>query len=465
VSARAPLVVVGDALLDRDVIGSVERVSPDAPVPVVDQERVGSRPGGAGLAALLAASDGRAVRLVTALGPDAAGAELRALLDERGVQVVDVGLDGPTPEKVRIGVPGHPLVRLDRGSAASAVGEPDGGARAAIAWADGVLVSDYGRGVAASPGVREALAAAVGPVVWDPHPKGPPPAPGVALATPNLAEAAAANGGAAGAERPRERASLPAAARLASALAARWDAEALAVTCGVRGAVLVERGRSPLAVPAEPARSGDPCGAGDRFASHAACALADGASAADAVLAAVAAASRFVAAGGASALATPADDAPRARDPDAFALARRVRTAGGTVVATGGCFDLLHLGHVRTLEAARALGDCLVVCLNSDASVTRLKGRGRPVLGVEDRAAMLAALRCVDGVVVFDDDSPAAMLERLRPDVWAKGADYAERDLPEAAAISRWGGEVVLLPFVDGRSTTRIIEEASLRAV
>jgi D-beta-D-heptose 7-phosphate kinase / D-beta-D-heptose 1-phosphate adenosyltransferase len=454
---NAPLVVVGDALLDRDVIGRVERVSPDAPVPVVDQEHVGSRPGGAGLAALLAARGGREVRLVTALGRDAAGAELRALLGDQGVEVVDLGLKGPTPEKVRIGVPGRPLVRLDRGGGASAIGEADAAARSAIAWADGVLVSDYGRGVAASAGVREALSAAGGPVVWDPHPKGPAPIARVALATPNLAEASAL---VAGGEQ-----SLPGAVHLARSLAARWDAGAVAVTCGGRGAVLVRGDRSPIAVPADPAHDGDPCGAGDCFASHAACALADGASVVDAVVAAVAAASRFVAAGGAAALAARPESQATPRIEDPIALARGVRMAGGTVVATGGCFDLLHPGHIRTLEAARALGDCLVVCLNSDASVARLKGPGRPVLGVEDRAAVLSALRCVDGVVVFDEDTPAAALERLRPDVWAKGADYADRELPEAAVLSRWSGEVVLLPFVDGKSTTRIIEEARLRVV
>jgi D-beta-D-heptose 7-phosphate kinase / D-beta-D-heptose 1-phosphate adenosyltransferase len=176
-------------------------------------------------------------------------------------------------------------------------------------------------------------------------------------------------------------------------------------------------------------------------------------------------ASRFVAAGGASCLAARPELHATPRVPDPIALARGVRAAGGVVVATGGCFDLLHPGHIRTLEAARALGDCLVVCLNSDASVARLKGPRRPVLGVEDRAAVLGALRCVDGVIVFDGDTPTAVLERLRPDVWAKGADYVDRDLPEAAVLSRWGGEVVLLPFVDGKSSTRIIEEAALRAV
>jgi D-beta-D-heptose 7-phosphate kinase / D-beta-D-heptose 1-phosphate adenosyltransferase len=472
-SARAPLVVVGDALLDRDVVGVVERLSPDASVPVVDEEHVRSRPGGAGLAAVLAAADGRPVTLVTALGRDAAGAELRALLDERGVELIDLGLEGPTPEKVRIGVSGRPLVRLDRGGA-SAVGEPDATARAAIGWAGAVLVSDYGRGMAASAGVREALATARGPIVWDPHPRGPAPVPGAALATPNLAEALAAEPEPVGGEPVqagrREAGSsgapLVAAGRTARALAAHWHARAVCVTCGAHGAVLVEGDRVPLAIPAEAAQGGDACGAGDRFASRAAGVLADGATVSYAVVDAVTAASRFVAAGGAGAVAVHEQEpAARPASDDAIALAAAVRASGGVVVATGGCFDLLHPGHVQTLEAARALGDCLVVCLNSDASVRHLKGPARPVLGVEDRAAVLRALRCVDAVLVFDEDTPAAALGRLRPDVWAKGADYSDRELPEAAVLAGWGGEVVLLPFVDGKSSTRIIEEVSLRAV
>jgi rfaE bifunctional protein nucleotidyltransferase chain/domain len=130
------------------------------------------------------------------------------------------------------------------------------------------------------------------------------------------------------------------------------------------------------------------------------------------------------------------------------------------VVATGGCFDLLHAGHVGTLEAARALGDCLVVCLNSDASVGRLKGPDRPLVPEYDRAAVLAALRCVDAVVIFEEDDPRAVLRELRPDVWAKGGDYAIAELPEAATMAEWGGRAVVVPYVAGRSTTRLIEVA-----
>ena len=190
--SRAPLVVVGDALLDRDLDGRVERLAPDAPVPVVDDPAERRRPGGAALAATLAALDGRAVVLVTALAADEAGTALRELLAAAGVEVVDLGLAGPTPEKTRVRADGRSLLRLDRATRPGKVGPPGDAARRALAGAAAVLVADYGRGLAAEPGVRAALAGlpARVPVVWDPHPRGPAPVPGARLATPNRAEAA-----------------------------------------------------------------------------------------------------------------------------------------------------------------------------------------------------------------------------------------------------------------------------------
>jgi len=133
------------------------------------------------------------------------------------------------------------------------------------------------------------------------------------------------------------------------------------------------------------------------------------------------------------------------------------------VVATGGCFDLLHAGHVAVLQQARALGDCLVVCLNSDASVRRLKGPTRPLQSHADRAAVLLALGCVDAVLVFDEDTPTQVLSQLRPHVWAKGGDYALTAIPEAAAVAEWGGQAVVLPYLAGRSTSSLIREARVR--
>jgi rfaE bifunctional protein nucleotidyltransferase chain/domain len=146
--------------------------------------------------------------------------------------------------------------------------------------------------------------------------------------------------------------------------------------------------------------------------------------------------------------------------PSAAEVVRRVRAAGGTVVATGGCFDLLHAGHVATLEAARRLGDCLIVCLNSDASVRRLKGEGRPLVPERDRVRVLEALGAVDAVTVFGQDTPHAVLDAIRPDVWVKGGDYAAPALPETELLAGWGGQVVVVPYLAGRSTTRLVETA-----
>ena len=456
-SGARPLVVVGDALLDRDVHGTVERLCPDAPAPVVDELGREARPGGAGLAAALLAADGREVRLVTALGRDRAGGELRAGLERAGVDVVDLGLAGPTPEKIRIRSDGRSLVRLDRGGPGARVEAPSAAARAAIGWADGVLVSDYGRGVAAEPALRDALrrAGPEVPLVWDPHPRGPAPTPGAVMATPNLAEVDRL---VPGGDEPDEL------ARRAQALARRWRAENVCVTLGERGAVLARSGAPPLAVPADPAEEGDSCGAGDRFASRVVSALADGAPPDEAVLQAVAVASAFVAAGGAGgalrelAVAGPAWS-PGAERPSVPEVVARVRARGGTVVATGGCFDLLHAGHVHTLERARGLGDCLVVLMNSDASVRRLKGPGRPLVPQHDRAAVLSALACVDAVTIFTEDTPERALRELRPDVFAKGGDYTGVELPEAGALREWGARVAVLPYLPGRSTSRLIEE------
>jgi D-beta-D-heptose 7-phosphate kinase / D-beta-D-heptose 1-phosphate adenosyltransferase len=443
------LVVVGDALLDRDLDGRAERLAPDAPVPVVDDIRERPRPGGAGLAAALAAAAGGGdVTLVCALGRDAIGARLERLLADAGVTVCDLGLDGSTPEKVRVRAGGRAIVRLDSGGERRGCGPLTAAAARALRAASAVLVSDYGRGVAAEPSVRAALGELRAPVVWDPHPKGPAPVAGVLLATPNAAEAGGGR-------------SLGEAEAAARALAARWRAVNVCVTRGSAGAVLVGGAGPALAVPAPRIAAGDPCGAGDAFAAAAATRLAAGALPAEAVQAAVGAASAFVAAGGAAAAL---DGAPSPPPSSAAELAARVRAEGGTVIAAGGCFDLLHAGHVRMLEAARALGDCLIVCLNSDASVRRLKGPDRPLVGQDDRAAVLAGLEAVDAVALFDEDDPRAVLGELRPHLWVKGGDYAVADLPEAEALAGWGGRAVIVPYVSGRSTTRLIEEVVSRA-
>ncbi|MFI9248538.1 PfkB family carbohydrate kinase [Streptomyces sp. NPDC053069] len=463
-SSRTRLVVVGDALLDHDLCGRAERLAPDAPVPVVHGTRRSSRPGGAALAACLAAADGRPVTLVTALGDDPASDTLRELLAGR-VDLVDVPLDGTLSSKTRVMAGDRPLLRLDDGEGRARTATA--AAETAVTGADGVLVADYGRGTADV--LRTALTTAAGraPVVWDPHVRGRPPVPGVRLATPSAQEARTFARRLDHADDTGDEAGLRTAARDARTLVRAWQARAVAVTLGERGALL-SHGETPLLVPTPAAAAGDPCGAGDRFAAAAAGLLADGALTEAAVQAAVHAATRYVAEGGARAVAT-ADraDAPEAASPcgdttaDAVRTATRVRAAGGTVVAAGGCFDLLHAGHVALLQAARRAGDCLIVCVNSDDSVRRRKGSGRPLVPAPDRVRVLRALECVDAVAVFDEDTPERILGELRPHIWAKGGDYARTELPEQPLVESWGGQVLLLPYLDGRSTTALAHRAA----
>jgi rfaE bifunctional protein nucleotidyltransferase chain/domain/rfaE bifunctional protein kinase chain/domain len=433
------LVVLGDALLDVDVDGRACRLAPDAPVPVIDRPTIMRRPGGAALAAALLASDGMDVSLVAAIGGDAAGRALRRLLCELGVELVDVRTSAATPQKVRIRAGGHCVARVDFGSDGPVPARDLDIAAANVADARAALVADYGCGVAAMPALRGALHPDSGQtVVWDPHPRGPAPVPGVQLVTPNESEAAAFDGAA-------PDTSPIGAADLARRLQRRWRVGGVAVTCGARGAALATGDDVPLIVPVEQASAGDACGAGDRFASAALRTLATGALPSEAVRSAVVAASAYVRDGVLGSFGRP-DGATSERRP--------------TVVATSGCFDLLHAGHVSALRAARALGDRLVVCLNSDASVRRLKGPGRPVNACADREAVLRSLAFVDEVIEFEEDTPLRVLDRLRPDVFAKGGDYDAATLPEAALLAQWGGRTVVVPYLHGRSTTRILEEA-----
>ncbi|GAA4285695.1 PfkB family carbohydrate kinase [Georgenia daeguensis] len=527
------VVVVGDVVLDRDVDGRVERLSPDAPVPVVDVTGTRESPGGAGLAALLCAAGGARVTLVAPVADDGPGERLAAHL--RGsLTLVALPHEGGTRTKTRVRSSGQSLVRVDDGGPGAPGEVPTAEVAAVLAAADAVLVSDYGAGVTRDPALRALLtdAARSTRLVWDPHPRGGPPVPGAALVTPNAAEA--------GAALARAGASVAGSSGLGASglgtsglgtddadappdvvagdLVRRWRAAAVCVTAGAAGAYLARSGTEAAFFPAV-AADGDPCGAGDQFAASCAVALAGGALVPEAVERAVAHASAWVAAGGAegfrqrSAAARtvagngrgdlgpdepgrtepggspalthlagtghtvpgraassrpgkPDGDEPGrlwTQDPGSLdRLTARLRADGGTLVATGGCFDIVHAGHVATLQAARRLGDHLVVVMNSDASVTRLKGPGRPVVPAPDRARVLAALDCVDAVVVFDEDDPRAVLDRLRPDVWAKGGDYGGAPLPESEVVRRHGGRVVLLPYLGGRSTSSIIQRSGL---
>ncbi len=457
------IVVLGDVILDGDLQGRVDRVCPDAPVPVVDVTELSQSPGGAGVTALRCRAPGVRVSLVAPLADDDDARLLTGMLTDAGVTVIGLDHAGPTRRKTRDRSAGQSLLRLDQGGPGVPVADLPAEAVTAVHEADVVLVSCYGAGTSGHPEVRELLTdrARTLPVMWDPHPRGGPPVPGCTVVTPNLTEARAALG-----------APADSAKALAERLRSHWQVDAVCVTASEHGAWVATSPRGARHhAPSATVHNGDPCGAGDRFAAAVAVGLAMRASTDDAVAAAVQHAASWVADGGTAGFRAAGfrhrerDFATEPAPPRGYGASSRaeqvlaaVRSRGGTLVATGGCFDILHPGHVQSLEAARRLGDALVVLLNSDASVHRLKGPGRPVQTAADRARVLLGLASVDAVVVFDEDDPRAALDRLRPAVWVKGGDYRESQLLEADLVRSWGGRIVLLPYLEGRSTTQILQ-------
>ncbi|WP_406691545.1 PfkB family carbohydrate kinase [Saccharopolyspora sp. ID03-671] len=433
------LVILGDALLDLDLTGSASRLCPDAPVPVVDVESRRGRPGGAALAALLAASRGAEVTLISGRGTDPAGYELDRLLPA-GIRLVDLPFAGGTPSKTRVRAGDQSVVRLDAGAGTVPDVAPGPAVVRELRSADAVLVADYGRGAASNSRLRHELSRLPPgtPLVWDPHPRGAVPVARSDLVVPNESEAARFSG-------------VTAQPAGALELWREWECGAVAVTTGERGAALAPDGELIAAPEVDTAT--DTCGAGDGFSVAAALALARGESTSDAVADAVVSATRFVAAGGAGAWAA----SERPVSETGLDVVERVRERGGRLVAAGGCFDLLHPGHVSLLNHARRLGDALVVCLNSDASVRRLKGPPRPLVGVEDRKCLLEALESVDAVAVFEETTPCSLLAELQPDVWVKGGDYEPSRMPEAGVVEQCGGEVVRVPLTGDFSTTRML--------
>lgn len=466
------LTVIGDSFLDCDTVGTADRMSPDGPVPVVDVTGRTFRPGGAGLAALLLSRAGHEVTLVTALGMDERAEQFRSLVHP--VRVVSADAGRPTPVKQRVTADGAVVTRIDDDCVpAAGVGpDPTDTMTMAVGDADGLLVSDYGRGMVQNPRLRDVLgqAATVVPLVWDPHPRGAPPVAGTAAVTPNLSELRTLS--------PEPETVRPGddvtveAADAAARLLGHWHLGAAVVTLGSEGAVVVTTGggdRPVVAVPVSTPVTGDTCGAGDCFAGSLLARLVAGCSLVESTRTAVESAASFLGYGGVGSLVTggiadrAADGAGVTAPEIPVASPRRrceeVRDRGGTVVATGGCFDLIHVGHVRTLTAARGMGDHLVVLLNSDESVRRLKGPTRPVMTQADRADLLRGLECVDDVVIFTGDDPSDALRELRPNIWVKGGDYVIGDLAEAPVVQSWGGEVVTVPFHAGRSTSGFIEK------
>jgi D-beta-D-heptose 7-phosphate kinase/D-beta-D-heptose 1-phosphate adenosyltransferase len=474
------LLVLGDLMLDRTTWGDVDRVSPEAPALVLRPDVQEARPGGAAAVAALLQALGASVSLAGVIGCDADGRTLRGQLRRAGVDVSLVCCDvrRPTTAKERLIArgPGRPqhLLRVDREACRSLDSELQNrlgkDVIAALPTFQAVLISDYGKGVCTTRLLARVLEEArrqdipvfVDPAFladWERY-------RGAAMLLPNRREAQLADGMTI--TGPED--ALVAGRRLAE----RYDAGAVLVKLDRDGMVLMPRGGPGQVFPARARQVDDVTGAGDMVLAVVGLCRASGLGWDETMTLAAVAAAWEVGQSGvapltraglrAEVLRVGAEAATRQKlvsTEEMEALARDYRRAGRTLVFTNGCFDLLHAGHVACLEEAARLGDVLVVGLNTDRSVRRLKGAGRPVVGAADRAALLAALGCVGHVILFDEETPHQLLERLRPEVLVKGGTTAE--VVGREVVESYGGRVCIVAHKPGLSTTVIVTTVRAR--
>lgn len=461
------VLVLGEAMLDRYVSGRSTRLCPEGPVPVVDVDTVEDVAGGAANVAANLAALGARPTLVTVVGDDADGRTLRALVAATGTRTdrIVLAADRRTLRKERLLGGGQLLLRVDRGSTGPLRGRDLADLRSALAAElprhDAIVVSDYGYG-AIPTAIHGSLADRGGRLLVVDAKEPPEYAELVPDAVkPNYRQAAALLGLPA-IHGPDRTAQLE---ERGGDLLARTGASLVAVTLDADGAIAFEPGSPAYRSYTRPAPDARASGAGDTFVAALTLAIAAGLDGPRATDLAAAAAAVAVSGSGTTVCSRAALDhwfaADRCAVMDAGRAAEAVaaeRARGRRIVFANGCFDILHPGHIATLDRAKALGDVLVVAVNDDEGVRRRKGDGRPVNRLEDRMEVLAALSCVDLVVPFGEDTPVALLERLRPDVVVKGGDYRADDLPEAEVVRAYGGEMAIVPIVEDRSTTGIIE-------
>ncbi len=464
-------VVIGEAMLDCYLEGSADRICREAPVPIVD---IGSRtdaPGGAANTALNLAAFGVQVSLVSVVGEDAEAALVCAALDAAGVDtdhVLHVS-SRRTLAKHRVIARSQLLVRFDQGTTCALDQDVEqvliDRLRRAADGSDAIVVSDYGYGIL-TPAVIRALASLQEEhervLIVDAHNLPAYRALRPSAVKPNYDEATRLLG-VRRVEGPDARAEQIAAH--GPRLLELTGAGSAAITLDADGAVIFERDTPPYRTYARPTRHSRAAGAGDTFVATLAAAFAGGANTTAAAELASAAAAVVVGKDGTSTCSASelraylTAEEKEIRDLDAFARrAAYERDQGRRIVFTNGCFDILHRGHIAYLNRAKALGDLLVVGINSDASVARLKGEKRPINALDDRIQVLAALSCVDHIVAFDEDTPERLIRALQPQVFVKGGDYTRETLPEAPLVEALGGVVQLLPYLEERSTSGIIE-------
>lgn len=461
--------VIGDIMLDEYAVGQVDRISPEAPVPVLRVAHLTRHLGGAANVAMQSAALGARVCLAGTVGCDTAGSEVLRLCADATINVCGVCQlpARPTTRKLRALARSQQLVRLDWEDSSPCAAadiqqmlkQLQRTARPAV-----IVLSDYAKGVLTDDALRTIadIATRTGAqVVVDPKRRDFGAYPPRSVITPNLRELEAA------ANRTLAPDDVDAIHDAARAVAAQADARAIIVTRSEHGVLVVPDHGASRAIPARGRALADTTGAGDTVVGVLAVALAAGASLEDAAHMANLAAGIAVGRVGTSTV-TRADILLHAQRVGARKvlnrdeLAQRVREwrcDGKRIVLTNGCFDLLHAGHLSLLGQAAQYGDVLIVAINSDASIHRLKGPQRPIVSAAERAALLAALECVDAVTLFEEDTPLALLEDVRPDVLVKGEDYQRREIVGRELVESAGGVVMRVPMVADHSTTALVDK------
>jgi D-beta-D-heptose 7-phosphate kinase / D-beta-D-heptose 1-phosphate adenosyltransferase len=472
---RRTVLVVGDIMCDTYLWGKVGRISPEAPVPIfASAERRHVLGGAANVAANLRAL-GCEVRLLGVIGADAAGQCLREQLAAQGIADTWLVQDTtrPTTEKTRLIASHQQLLRLDSESllplSSALVAQALQAVAPLMRDIDGVVCSDYHKGVCtpALLGPLFTMARAAGrPIFVDPKVHDFAHYHGATVLTPNLEEVERASG-----SLVRDEAGL---ASAAAQLLQQSQAQALLVTRGKDGMTLFHPPQAPIHLPTHAREVFDVTGAGDTVIATFSMAILCGLSLVEAAqLANVAAGIVVGKVGTVTVLPEELRTALRAEEAfgackvlqqDELAVALQYRRQrGDRIVFTNGCFDLLHVGHIHYLQQARAMGECLVVAINDDASVRLLKGDKRPLLPQDDRAHLVAALAAVDYVTLFSEPTPLTLIELLRPSILVKGGDYTLDTVVGRKEVEAYGGEVRLVPYVPGVSTTRIIDSVITR--
>ncbi|MGE5249350.1 MAG: D-glycero-beta-D-manno-heptose 1-phosphate adenylyltransferase [Bacteroidota bacterium] len=471
--AGQKLLVIGEAMLDSYLQGATERLSREAPVPIVDVQRQIHVPGGAANTAVNLRSLGAQVTFLSVIGADPEGDQLTRALEEHQVPVAHLLRSGgrSTLSKQRVVANSQTVVRFDQGSTSPIEAELEAELcerlEEVFHESDGVVISDYNYGIL-TEGVRAALARLQ---KEDPHlivvdARHPELYSGmnVTVVKPNYEEAVRLLGLQKREDQAGRLSQIEEAGRKVLELT---QAQIAAITLDSSGALIFHRGeQTPYRTYATPRPSSRTSGAGDTFVSGLAVSLAAGADVERAAeLASAAAAIAVSKDGTASCFAEELKGHFSMGEKfvsDVFQLVMQVsfyRQTGRRIVFTNGCFDILHRGHIAYLNRAKALGDILIVGLNSDDGVRRLKGPARPINPLEDRAQVLAALSSVDHIVSFDEDTPTGLIRVIRPDVFAKGGDYTRETLPEADLVEELGGRVEILPYLEDHSTTSVIEK------